>query len=120
MNRFDLATGQFALFTLKDGLPDMIICAILSGGEGNSWTSTNHGLSRCDPRTRVFKNFDARDGLQDNEFNAGAYFKSAKGELFLGGINGFNAFYPEAIQDNPHVPPVVLTDFRLLNQPTDC
>ena len=37
------------------------------------------------------------DGLQGNEFNGNATFKSNSGELFFGGINGLNAFYPEEI-----------------------
>jgi signal transduction histidine kinase/serine phosphatase RsbU (regulator of sigma subunit) len=36
--------------------------------------------------------------------------------LFFGGINGFNAFFPDQIQDNPHAPPVVLTAFQIFNQ----
>jgi signal transduction histidine kinase len=36
--------------------------------------------------------------------------------LFFGGINGFNAFYPEDIRDNSHAPPVVFTDFQILNK----
>jgi signal transduction histidine kinase/ligand-binding sensor domain-containing protein/DNA-binding response OmpR family regulator len=117
LNRFDMRTQSFTHFTIKHGLPDMVIYAILNDRSGNLWMSTNHGLSRFHPRTRVFKNFDAGDGLQDNEFNAGSYFKSASGELFFGGINGFNAFYPEDIRDNPHAPPVVFTDFLLFNLP---
>jgi signal transduction histidine kinase/DNA-binding response OmpR family regulator/streptogramin lyase len=117
LSRFDMRSESFSHFTTKDGLPNMVIYAILNDNDGNLWMSTNHGLSRFHPRTRVFKNFDAGDGLQDNEFNAGSYFKSASGELFFGGINGFNAFYPEDIRDNPHAPPVVFTDFQLFNQP---
>jgi hypothetical protein len=37
--------------------------------------------------------------------------------MFFGGMNGFNAFYPDRIQDNRHVPPVVLTGFRMFNEP---
>lgn len=29
--------------------------------------------------------------------------------MFFGGVNGFNAFYPQSIKDNPYVPPIVLT-----------
>jgi len=120
LNRFDMRTETFTHFTAKDGLPDMVIYAILGDGAGNLWMSTNRGLSRFNPATRTFKNFDVNDGLQDNEFNSTSYFKSPAerdGELFFGGINGFNAFYPEDIRDNAHVPPVVFTGFQLFNQP---
>ncbi|MCP4213941.1 MAG: protein kinase, partial [bacterium] len=39
------------------------------------------------------------------------------GEMFFGGINGFNAFYPRNIVDNPHIPPVVIIDFQIRNEP---
>jgi signal transduction histidine kinase/ligand-binding sensor domain-containing protein len=116
LNRFDRQTETFFHFTDKDGLPDNVIYAILDDSDGNLWMSTNYGLSRFNPRTHAFKNFDAQDGLQDNEFNSSSYFKSASGELFFGGISGFNAFYPEDIRDNPHAPPVVFTDFQILNK----
>ena len=56
------------------------------------------------------------DGLQSYEFNGGAYFKSRSGELFFGGIDGFNAFFPRTVKDNPYIPPVLITDFQIFNQ----
>lgn len=117
LNRFDMATETFTVFTEKDGLPNNVVYAILSDEDGNLWMSTNNGITRFNSRTRVFKNFDVKDGLQDNEFNSCAYFKSRSGELFFGGINGFNAFYPGDVKDNPKPPPVVFTGFQILNRP---
>ncbi|HUS84946.1 MAG TPA: GAF domain-containing protein, partial [Anaerolineales bacterium] len=57
------------------------------------------------------------DGLQDNEFNVGAHFTSEGGEMFFGGIQGFNAFFPVDIQLNPSIPPIVITTFYKFNQP---
>lgn len=78
--------------------------------------STNNGLCMFDPKTEVFKNYNERDGLQSNEFNGGSFSKSKSGEMFFGGINGFNAFYTGAIEDNRHIPPVVITSFRKFNK----
>lgn len=78
--------------------------------------STNRGLSRYDPRTGTFRNYDATDGLQGNEFNSGAYFRSRSGEMFFGGLEGVNAFFPDRIEDNPYVPPVVWTSFKKFNR----
>ncbi|MCJ8274729.1 MAG: ATP-binding protein, partial [Psychrosphaera sp.] len=61
-------------------------------------------------------NYDVNDGLQNNEFNLGSAYKSDEGELFFGGINGFNHFFPHNIQDDTTPPAVVLTDFLLANQ----
>jgi signal transduction histidine kinase/streptogramin lyase len=116
LNRFDRATSAFTHYTEKDGLPNDAIYGILADAEGFLWLSTNGGLSRFDPRTETFRNYDVSDGLQNNEFNAGAYFQSNRGEMFFGGIQGFNAFYPEQVKDNPHIPPIVITAFSKFNE----
>lgn len=119
LNRFDLETESFSHFTTADGLPDNVIYGILNDRQNRLWMSTNQGLARFNPNTKTFRNYIAKDGLQDNEFNSLAYFKSEKGELFFGGINGFNAFFPEDISDNNFVPNIVLTDFQISNQSVD-
>jgi DNA-binding CsgD family transcriptional regulator/streptogramin lyase len=106
----------FRHFTTADGLPSDSIYGILRDENGNLWLSTNNGLSRFDPLSRSCKNFSEWDGLQGNEFNGGSKFKSVKGEMFFGGINGFNAFFPGQIKDNPLPPPVVITSIRKLNR----
>lgn len=55
------------------------------------WLSTNNGLSRLDPETEIFRNFDEDDGLQSREFNSNAHFRSATGQLLFGGIGGVTA-----------------------------
>jgi len=111
--RFDRETGTATVYTMKDGLPDDVIYAILEDEQGNIWVSTNRGLSRFDPINKKFKNFDVHDGLQSYEFNTYSACRAEDGELFFGGIKGFNSFYPKLITDNPHIPTVVLTSFQL-------
>lgn len=117
LNRFDKEKETFESFTEKDGLPDMVVYAVLPDGAGNLWMSTNKGLSVYRPKTNRFRNFDEKDGLQDLEFNSASYFQSKDGQMFFGGIRGFNAFYPqEMLAVNTHVPPVVFIDFKLSNK----
>jgi PAS domain S-box-containing protein len=117
LNKFDLATETFTHYTEKDGLPSNSVVGILADNEGNLWLSTGKGLSKFNPKTENFRNYDVSDGLQGNEFDGvKAYFKSKTGEMFFGGLNGFNAFYPDQVKDNPHIPPIVLTDFKKFNE----
>ncbi|MFT4926157.1 MAG: ligand-binding sensor domain-containing protein/signal transduction histidine kinase [Phenylobacterium sp.] len=126
LSRFDPTTERFTRYNKKDGLANDTILGILEDNQGLLWLSTNSGLSRFDPQLitapgeknnpSAVRNFDISDGLQSNEFNAGAYFKSISGELFFGGVNGFNRFFPENMKDDTQLPPVVLTDFLLFNQ----
>jgi ligand-binding sensor domain-containing protein len=62
---FDREARTFTHFTEKDGLPNGVICGILED-ERRAWVSTNKGLSRFNPITRSFKNFDLADGLQEH------------------------------------------------------
>ena len=122
LNKLDPESETFVHYTVKDGLPGDVICGILAedaapsggpdAGGGYLWISTNNGLSRFDPRTETFRSFDASDGLQSNEFLVRASFRSSSGEMFFGGVNGFNAFHPDRVKDNPLVPPVALTSLR--------
>jgi len=116
LNKLDRQTGKFKRFNEKEGLPNNVIYRIEEDNDGFLWLSTNHGLSRFNPKTERFKNYDVGDGLQSNEFNAFSSFKSKRGELFFGGINGFNRFFPDKIIDDKQKPRVVFTDMLLLNQ----
>ncbi|MFT4927782.1 MAG: ligand-binding sensor domain-containing protein/signal transduction histidine kinase/class 3 adenylate cyclase [Phenylobacterium sp.] len=117
LNQFDVQSHSFIRYREKDGLANDTILGILEDSKGQLWLSTNKGLSRFNPETRQFRNYDVNDGLQSNEFNSGAYFKNRNGELFFGGIKGFNRFFAENIQDDAQQPTVILTDFLLANQP---
>ncbi len=117
LNLFHSSSETFKSYTTKNGLPNNVIKSIEEDDKGYIWLSTNYGLSRMTPNTEAFRNYDIDDGLQSNEFNAGASFKSKNGELFFGGVGGFNHFYPEQIADDKQLPQVVITDMLLLNKP---
>lgn len=119
LNRFDRESGSFKHYRQREGLANDSLYGILEDDEGNLWISSNYGLSRFNPESEVFTNFDASDGLQGNEFNMNAFHRSARGEMFFGGISGLNAFFPEDVVQNPYLPPIVITDFQLFNQPVE-
>jgi signal transduction histidine kinase/ligand-binding sensor domain-containing protein len=110
LNRYDSETGTFAHYREQDGLANDRVFDILEDDQGTLWLTTANGLSRFDPQAETFKNYGADDGLPINEF--GAAHRSDNGELLFGGINGFMSFYPDQMEDNPHVPPVVLTSLQ--------
>lgn len=114
--KFDPETGETRLYSEDDGLSNNYVYGVLEDNYGFIWSTTNYGLCRFDPETETFKNFFSSDGLQDNEFNGGAAYTSPSGELFVGGVNGFNIFDPSQIKDNPYIPPVVIKDFKVLNR----
>jgi signal transduction histidine kinase/DNA-binding NarL/FixJ family response regulator/streptogramin lyase len=112
LNRLDKKTGHFEHFTTEDGLPNNTVYGILDDEKGNMWLSSNRGISLFDPKRKSFINFDVENGLQSNEFNTGAYFKSKNGELFFGGINGYNRFYPQNVRIQMHKTPIVISQVQ--------
>jgi class 3 adenylate cyclase len=70
-----------------------------------------HALRANHPKA-TFRNYNVNDGLQNNEFNAGAYCEGAGGRLYFGGLQGFNDFYADSVRINAYIPPVALTGFR--------
>lgn len=121
LSRLNLEENSFSNFSVKDGLPNNVVYGILSSGNA-LWLSTNNGLCRVTTDkygTPAFRNYDVSDGLQGNEFNTLAYSKSSSGELFFGGLNGVNAFYPDNIRDNIYIPPVVITELIFLKDNYD-
>lgn len=115
INKFDPNTESFTSYTDRDGLPNNVVYEILEDDRLNLWFSTNKGLCKFNPRKLTFKTYQVQDGLQSNEFNGGAAFRSKLGEMFFGGVNGLNSFFPDNIHDNPHIPPIAITEFRVLN-----
>lgn len=108
-------TKSFKHYTIADGLPNGVIYGILEDDKGFLWLSTNNGLSKFDPENKTFENFTEEDGLQSFEFNGGAAYKCKSGEMLFGGIWGFNIFTPDSIIKDTVVPPVVITDLKILN-----
>ena len=110
---------HFQRIGVAEGLPSNVVYGVVSEPSGRIWASGNRGLTSIELGGGGIRRFGISDGLQSNEFNLGAAFRSADGRLFFGGVNGFNAFYPRDVQANTYAPPVALTRFLLNNQPTN-
>lgn len=103
-------------WTTKDGLNDHYIYDLLVDKQGRVWMSTNRGISRLDLKTKKIDNFKLSDGLQSLEYNSNTAHIAPDGEFFLGGVRGFNHFYPDQIQLNKKLPVPILTDVKIGGQ----
>lgn len=113
---FDPVKNSFSLYTIQAGLASEFIKGIAEDAQGYFWIATSNGITRFRPSTQQYKKYNTGDGLQGLEFEANAYLQTRDGQLYFGGINGFNAFYPSDITASHFLPPVYLTDFQLFNQ----
>jgi len=127
LNRFDKRTGSAARYTTEDGLPNNVVYGILADEAGNLWMSTNKGISRFSPSSGGgdepgrgnFRNYNAKDGLQSDEFNRYAYCKMEDGSLWFGGVRGFNHFHPKDIRDDSTTSAIRITGIKLINKAVD-
>ncbi len=117
LNRFDTRAGHWTRFYQGNGLPSNVIYSILEDSKGNLWSSTTKGLSVYNPKTKSYRNYTANDGLQNTEYNSGAYYKNPfSGEMFFGGLKGLNSFFPDTIINDSRINPVVIKSFRKFNR----
>lgn len=124
LNLFIPGKEEFRIFTIKDGLPNNTIKGIQVDSAGNLWLTTANGLSnliienvlsRSDFDFTI-RNFTTADGLQGREFNERATLMTSKGEILIGGVKGFNLFYPEQIVARAEARNVTLVGFELFNR----
>jgi len=97
----------------REGMLSNTVYGIVEGDDGDLWLSTNKGLARFSPKLEKFQYFGVNHGLQGSEFNAGAFYRAGDGELFFGGKNGINAFYPRRVLLNDHRPDTAITKIYL-------
>lgn len=100
----------YRIFDESDGLSNQYIYGILAQNDRSLWFSTNKGINHANItydnnhsiKDISFTHYSYDDGLQSNEFNSGAFFKSPFGDFIFGGVSGINWFNPDSIVINPH------------------
>jgi len=111
VNAFMKKDSVFVCFSQKEGLPNDQVFEILEDNGRHLWFATGSGLSRFDSTKGTFRTYSVEEGLQSLEFNLRASFKSRDGEIFFGGMNGFNSFFPDSLYDNKFIPAIAFTSF---------
>jgi len=111
VNVFNKKDSTFTYYSQKEGLPNNRIFEIIKDKNSDLWIATGKGLCKFDEKLNAFRTFTLEDGLQSLEFNLRAAYACKDGEMIMGGMNGFNSFYPDSISKNPYIPNLVFTSF---------
>jgi ligand-binding sensor domain-containing protein/signal transduction histidine kinase/DNA-binding response OmpR family regulator len=112
------SSGEFhPIKEVKEVIGDAIF-SINEDKDANLWLATNQGLTMVNfaqkqPRYNCFKQIN---GLQSNNFIKGAVYRDREKRLYFGGNKGFNYFDPQTVNANPFIPPVGITEIRVMNQ----
>ena len=116
----DFKTGNCKRISMADGLPNDRIFGISRDYHGTLWVATDNGLCKYIPPKNLF---DTNEKGTFKTFTANytwpvQAFTGPDSTLYfqMFGYNGLLYFHPDSIKDNPFIPPVYLTDFKLFNQ----
>jgi ligand-binding sensor domain-containing protein len=99
------------------------ILSVIIQDDQEIWISTSKGLSHIvlnqNFEIEFHRQYTVHDGLQSNAFNSFAGIRLSTGELFFGGINGFNIFEPSSIRQNEYIPEVSISSFKVFDKEFD-
>ena len=88
------SSGKERKFYTEEGLINNYIKSIIKDNDGNILISTSNGISsiKYDETNEniTSTNYNFLDGALPEEYLEGSVFKSANGDIFFGGINGFS------------------------------
>ena len=109
----------FEHINTQTGLINDVVYAILEDHAGGIWFSTDHGISRYNPKDSTFENFDQSNNLNTDVFNENTCGITKDGKLWFGTNDGLLVIRPDKIERNDFSPNVVFTNFQLFNKDID-
>ncbi len=108
---FNMDKKIFSNLGIKEGLLANTVYGILTDNKNNLWLSTNKGITKFNISNHSFQSFNMQDGIKNNQFNAGAFYKNKNGKLYFGGNRGLDFFNPKEIKLNISIPNIAITNF---------
>jgi signal transduction histidine kinase/ligand-binding sensor domain-containing protein/DNA-binding response OmpR family regulator len=109
-------TSEVSTLSEKDGLMNNTIYKIIEDKQGLIWVSTNKGISSIDATTKKINNYNYHNGVQNSHFVHEAGILLSNGDIFFGGLEGFNYFNPKNLRKNNNIPKVLITDLKISNR----
>lgn len=102
-------------FDSNNGLAGTYIYGLIIDDFGKIWCSHQHGLSSIDTKNYSIINFDKDDGIQHWDYNNRGFYKTEDGNLFFGGVNGFNFFKPPLKLNTFYKPEIYFDEIKINN-----
>lgn len=88
-------------------IPSQSITGLAESGT-SLWITTLHGLIHYYPETKKLEIYTKSDGLRSDQFIPASIVHTSIGEIFIGSVAGFNAFFPNNIKANKYIAPIVI------------
>jgi len=106
-------------YSTENGLPSNVITGLIRDKLGILWISTSGGICRFDYKNKTYTTYNKDDGMQSNEFRPRSIGSDQDGNLYFGGINGFNIIDPAKIERNLIIPKIKLTGMDIFHIPIE-
>lgn len=112
LNLYDRNSDSFIRF---DDIPELstAIMSICEDDNHNLWFGSNSGLMKYNHDSGDIITYNETDGIQGNQFFERAAYKDSQGNLYFGGMNGFNTFHPTKIEKDTTTPVIYFSDFKI-------
>ncbi len=108
LNQLDSSRKQVTQLKLSPELTSLAVYGILQDAQDFLWLSTNQGILKAHPDTGLVRSYTRSDGVQP-DFYYSSCLEASDGTMYFGGTTGYTVFHPDSIQNNTHIPPVVIT-----------
>lgn len=109
-------TKKVKTLTKEQGLPSNTAERIRLDTKGYLWIVTQNGLCHYDYRKQKFTSFGKNDGVFLSNLVSKCDIVDRQNNILFAGPNSLLIFKPDDFYNNPVPPPVVITDFKLLDQ----
>lgn len=108
-------------FSTGNGLPHNTISNIFQDNLNNIWLTSHAGISKVirinkDSTHIEVKTYEPESDFVFYDYNSNSCSKTKSGEIFIGGNFGIHRFKPEAIDDNPYLPPIRFKNLKIYNK----
>jgi ligand-binding sensor domain-containing protein len=100
---FDSTGKLLKHVTMGNGLPSMVICALMPDRLGNIWASTPSSISKINIKTKKITNYGYYNGISVSGFNHRTVAKDKNGTIFFGSKKGITYFKPKDFLDAPYM-----------------
>jgi len=115
---------QYKLITKEDGLASNSLNGIVCH-ENTVWVANEMGISSVkynksnDELDFTIISYGEEEGVQSLQFVPNSTYMSSTGEIYMGGVNGFNVFHPDSIKPIVESIKLYFTGLKLFNDPVN-
>ena len=107
---------EFEVINKNNGLCNDVIYSIEQDESGFIWLGTDKGLCKYDPVSKNATNYFSEDGLLCDQFYWSASYHAKNGQMFFGGVDGLNYFFPGSFTIYPFESEVRITGLKIFNE----